>query len=686
MGAAATAEAHQVSGRRTTGRTRSSRPPPDSIVSDRARSASSSRRFSNLDLDAPDGGLDLPRAFRQPPAKRDTRAKIPYTKVCLPGFSAAIKVRIGLVTEPGANENHPTNVLLQPRSMMLDDVSSGFGASNPFSYHPDLRLRLMGQMQATTGAGEIIPVLGRRTRMLLAILALSNYPVPRHRLVRMLWSTRSEQQRRASLRQEIHRLQEMAGSVAPDLIRVNRDHMTIRHERIWVDAVEALTATVQNPAPLSLLSGVLLDGYDHLDPTLDEWLATEREKLRIHARAVLEGQLALQTAPEGTLAVTGQLLQFDPAHESAWRARIQAYAALGNRGLAIEAYEQCRAALTQKLGAVPCEETQRLVASIRQNSDIPQPYHSPATTATMLPVSAVHAGLRIGVLPFQLSGMEPEHAFLSVALADEITTALSPFPGIGLIAPSTLASCAAHPEALRQRCGLDILVEGRLYPAFDSVRLNLQLTDLRDQNRLIWSKRFQAPRTDLPGLHDDVVGQMAAQIDLEIQVHESRRASLVPIEQSNACELVLRAWPITFRFHRPEFDEAEALLRRAIMLEPDYAASHSRLAYHLLFAVGQGWAPDRQAAIDEATVRSERAMSLAPRGARALAVAGHVRAYLHRRPKEAMELHERALSLNSNLALAWCCRKGPITVAGRRDGERVGVGFMTPWWLHDCAG
>ncbi len=37
----------------------------------------------------------------------------------------------------------------------------------------------------------------------------------------------------------------------------------------------------------------------------------------------------------------------------------------------------------------------------------------------------------------------------------------------------------------------------------------------------------------------------------------------------------------------------------------------------------------------------------------ALTIAGHVRAFLHRRLHEAASLHERALSLNPNLAMAW---------------------------------
>jgi tetratricopeptide (TPR) repeat protein len=55
----------------------------------------------------------------------------------------------------------------------------------------------------------------------------------------------------------------------------------------------------------------------------------------------------------------------------------------------------------------------------------------------------------------------------------------------------------------------------------------------------------------------------------------------------------------------------------------------------------------------EAGELAEQAVVLDPFDARGLTIAGHVRAFLHRRLREAIALHERALSLNPNLAMAW---------------------------------
>ena len=62
-----------------------------------------------------------------------------------------------------------------------------------------------------------------------------------------------------------------------------------------------------------------------------------------------------------------------------------------------------------------------------------------------------------------------------------------------------------------------------------------------------------------------------------------------------------------------------------------------------------------------------RAITLDPADARALAIAGHVRAYLHHNLEEAMELHERALELNPNLPIAWALSGLAHTYAGLHE-------------------
>ncbi len=119
----------------------------------------------------------------------------------------------------------------------------------------------------------------------------------RSRLAELLWSRRLEEQARASLRQEIHRLLEALQPAGPEIVRVTRDHLSLRPELVWIDVDEVLRATTTDPSSLALLDGELLDEFDGIDPALDQWLAAERERLRDRARTVAEALLTSRPSP-----------------------------------------------------------------------------------------------------------------------------------------------------------------------------------------------------------------------------------------------------------------------------------------------------------------------------------------------------------------------------------------------------
>src|SRR5258708_28561241 len=69
--------------------------------------------------------------------------------------------------------------------------------------HAVVRLRLTGHMEAWTVSGENVLPTGRKTRALLASIALSApRPALRGRLAALLWSRRPEEQAPPSLRHE----------------------------------------------------------------------------------------------------------------------------------------------------------------------------------------------------------------------------------------------------------------------------------------------------------------------------------------------------------------------------------------------------------------------------------------------------------------------------------------------------
>jgi DNA-binding SARP family transcriptional activator/TolB-like protein len=552
---------------------------------------------------------------------------------------------------------------------------------------------LIGQMEAWTLTSESVLPAGRKTRALLAVVALSApRPALRGRLAELLWSRRPEEQARASLRQEIHRLLETLSPAGNDILTVTRDHLQLRAGAVWVDVDEVMRATIEQPASLSLLDGDLLEDLDGIDPTFDAWLAAERERLRDRARTVAESLLREQVEPEATIPVAQRLLSIDRAHEGAWRALMRAHAARGERGMAIQAYDRCRAVLADLLDAAPSAETQRLLAEIRGPSGSrtlprPAPSPQPAPTPAVVevppaepeavlepkqPPGPARGGAHVGVLPLQLVGTTDEESHLAAGLAEEITTALSRFRWMFVVSSSSLGRFVAETRdevAIRRTFGIDFLLDGTIQKERSRLRITLRLLDLRAGNQVVWARRFDRQSNDLLSLQDEIAAEVVAQIDPEILLIEIKRVATRPAVNATAYDLVLRALPLMSRMERGPFMRAGELLAEAIEHEPDYATAHAWYAYWHVFLVGQDWADDPKAMMQLAGDLAERAIVLDPYDARALTMAGHVRAFLHRRLREAAALHERALSVNPNLAMAWAL--SAITYAYLGDTEEA---------------
>jgi DNA-binding SARP family transcriptional activator/TolB-like protein len=565
--------------------------------------------------------------------------------------------------------------------------------------HVVVRLRLIGQMEAWTIRSESVLPAGRKTRALLACIAMAApRPVLRGRLAEQLWSRRPEEQARASLRQEIHRLLDALSPAETDILMITRDHLTLRPGAVWIDVEEVMRATASQPASLALLDGDLLEDLDGIDPNFDAWLNTERERIRDRARSIAESMLKEDLEPDAAIAAAQRLLTIDRSHEGAWRSLMRAYAARGERGLAVQAYDRCRAVLADMLDAAPSVETQKLLNEIRGPSHSrlplrpPQPVEAPPPTPAVVAAPAAQeppqsdpevlttprkreaaasrGGAHIGVMPFRLVGMPDEDAHLAPGLADEITNALSRFRWMFIVSSNSLGRFAAENRdeaAIRREFGLDFLLDGSVQRAGSKIRISLRLLDLRANNQIVWARRFDRETNDLLSLQDEIAAEVVAQIDPEILLIEAKRSSSRGQVDATAYDYMLRAIPLIGRMEYEPYVQAGEFLSQAIALEPDYAAAYAWYAYWHIFFVGQGWADRPKVMMERAGELAERAIVLDPFDARGLAISGHVRAFLHRRLREAMVLHERALSLNPNLAMAWALSAVTHAYAGDLD-------------------
>ena len=234
-------------------------------------------------------------------------------------------------------------------------------------------IRLFGCLTVRSADGRQVPASAFRTaktRHLLRLLALGGgAPVRTDRLLEQLWPDAAGGRERASLRTATAQLRRVLG---PDAVL--RTETTIRLVGCWVDVVEfeslaerALRAfageadTDGIPEALravGLYRGHLADDEPYLDPVLQA-----RRRLRD-----LLGELLLETAaahlraasPGDAVALAGRVADGEPTSERACRLLMCGYAALGEPSRALRAFDRCRRALAEELGASPSPATARL--------------------------------------------------------------------------------------------------------------------------------------------------------------------------------------------------------------------------------------------------------------------------------------------------------------------------------------
>ncbi len=259
------------------------------------------------------------------------------------------------------------------------------------------------------------------------------------------------------------------------------------------------------------------------------------------------------------------------------------------------------------------------------------------------------------MLPFHSVGA-PLGQGISLGMAEEISALLARFRAPHLIATVTFWKDGGLVENWAEQCKtyrLDYVVEGTIEVAGDRAQVTVSLQDVVLNFEPIWVGRFEGPVNDLFSLQDRIASGTVAQIDPELFHRTSAFVPAGRTEIAAAHQSVLTAIRDIYRIDRGSFLQAQGLLAKAISLDPNCATAHAWMAYWGFMAVAQGWARDSKAATELAGKSAEQAMLLDPLDARAVAIAGHVKAYLMHDVRTALRMHAQAVELNPNLPLAW---------------------------------
>jgi TolB-like protein/class 3 adenylate cyclase len=262
----------------------------------------------------------------------------------------------------------------------------------------------------------------------------------------------------------------------------------------------------------------------------------------------------------------------------------------------------------------------------------------------------------IAVLPFQNMSGDPEQDYFADGMVDDITTALSQFKSLFVIARNSSFTYKGNAVDIKQvgrELGVRYVLEGSVRKAANRVRITGQLVDTATAAHL-WAGRFEGGLGDIFDLQDQVTESVVGAIGPAMEKAEIERAKRKPTESLDAYAIYLRGLAKLYQFaNRQANDEALRLFKSAIELDPDFASAYGRAANCYVFAMTNGWFSEAANEIAEVTRLAQRAVELGKDDAIALAVSGWALAHVVRDLDVGAALIDRALVLNSNLAEAW---------------------------------
>jgi TolB-like protein len=287
----------------------------------------------------------------------------------------------------------------------------------------------------------------------------------------------------------------------------------------------------------------------------------------------------------------------------------------------------------------------------------------PQTSALALPDKP-----SIAVLPFQNMSGDSDQDYFADGIVDEITTALSRFKFLFVIARNssfTYKGKAVDIKQVGRELGVRYVLEGSVRKAAGKVRIIGQLIDAATGIHL-WADRFEGDLSDIFALQDRMTERVVSAIAPKMFQIEVDLAARRPNDLS-AYDLCLRAALRCNSWTQDGTAEALRLASRALEIDPRYGFAATLAGGCHLMNVGWGWAADPKSELAEGFRLLRLALSIDGSDSEALSLLGRSTALFFGDFDTAREMADRAVSLNPNAAHAWAHRGWTYLLAGQPE-------------------
>ncbi len=273
----------------------------------------------------------------------------------------------------------------------------------------------------------------------------------------------------------------------------------------------------------------------------------------------------------------------------------------------------------------------------------------------------------IAVLPFRKVMHDPADDYMAAGVVDEIIHALGGLRELFVISrASTLAYAGVTVDVrdVGRQFGVRYVLNGAVWCLGDHVRISTELTET-GTGQVLSADIVEGSRSEFFELQARLAVRVLKHIAPQVRERELRRIMRQSPENLNAYDLTLQALDYLFRMDYASHSRARSLLHQAVSDDPDFATAHTYIAYALIFRVGEGWSSDPGADSAEAARAANAAIERNRNDALALAIFGHVNAFLLRNFDAARVFLDRAIDAGPNCALAWALSSAMLGYTGQ---------------------
>jgi TolB-like protein/Flp pilus assembly protein TadD len=255
----------------------------------------------------------------------------------------------------------------------------------------------------------------------------------------------------------------------------------------------------------------------------------------------------------------------------------------------------------------------------------------------------------VAVLPLVNMSGDPQEDYFSDGITEDITTSLSKFHDLFVIARGssfTFKHKSMDVNQVSRALGVRYLVQGSVRQAGKKVRIAVQLVDARS-GRNLWADRFDRQLEDIFDLQDEITETIVSAMAVQIEVAERERMRTMRPADLEAYGLVLQGQQKLFHYTREDNSQARDMYMAALNVDARYARAFAAISRTYNFDWRYSWADSPQEALNKALDLARTAVSLDEHDARGYAELGFVNLY-RKHHERSIEAYRRSIVLNPN--------------------------------------